>query len=263
MPDDEIAAQDTDTSATDQEPIDDATETEADADGDAGDQDEDDAGDDEAEGGDETVPGARPQDELTGRRAGGARERIQGLSREVRAAKEEAEAARREAREARDEAARVRQRDSEAEYRERYALMTPEEQRADDRRRDREEMDRRLGGIELRSADREDKAEFRALCAEAPHYQAIRQEVEERLQKIRATGQNIPREALAKFIIGERAVERAGRAGSRQRKQAETRVERQTARPSGARSDVAGARRETTRGDTPEARRKRLENATF
>lgn len=107
--------------------------------------------------------------------------------------------------------------------------------------------------------DQADRTEFRAMCAENPALKAVADEVEKQLVKSRAQGLNPKREALAKYILGERLLERAKGAKTRQEKRAGTERQRQQARPGSGRSDVNSSGRR--RGDSKEARAKRLDES--
>lgn len=180
----------------------------------------------------------------------------------------------REAREAREEAARLRGENEALQRRPATPGQSPAEIAA--------ERDRRLAGMteaqrleflitetnqttqnqinEIRFAswDSGDKAEFSAQCAGNPALKAIEKEVEQRLTEMRKSGQNAPRETVAKYLLGEKALAKAPRARNAGRRREQEGREQHQARPANGRGDVAphGQRRTSDR----EARRKRLEN---
>lgn len=107
--------------------------------------------------------------------------------------------------------------------------------------------------------DRGDKQDFRALCAENPAVAAIAADVEKQLVISRSQGLNPTREALAKYMLGERLLSRAKGAKTRQEKRAGVERQRQQARPGTSRSDVTSSGRRTR--DTHADRGKRLDDS--
>jgi hypothetical protein len=69
-------------------------------------------------------------------------------------------------------------------------------------------------------------------------------EVEKRIEghKARSPGQYIDRELVLKMVIGERALEKAGAAGTRAKKKGQASIERQRAAGGGGRGDVGETR---------------------
>lgn len=102
------------------------------------------------------------------------------------------------------------------------------------------EINERVGRVEYHSADAADKSEFRAFIADNPAAASVRDEVEDRLAMARQQGMNPRRDALAKLILGERMLKRAGGAKTRQQRGADREQQRQRARPTGSRSDQGG-----------------------
>ena len=107
--------------------------------------------------------------------------------------------------------------------------------------------------------DRSDKTDFQALCASNPAVAAVADAVEKQLVQSRAQGLNPTREALAKYILGERLLNRAKGAKTRQQRHADTEVRRQAARPGSSRSDVSSSGRR--KKDSHEERAKRLDES--
>lgn len=122
-------------------------------------------------------------------------------------------------------------------------------------------LTQRLNQIEFQSWDGTDKAAFQGMCARNPAVAALETEVEQRLTELRASGQNASRETVAKYLLGEKALAKAGRAKTAGRKRELEGRERQGARPVNGRGDVPpnGNRRTSDR----EARRKRLEGQSI
>jgi hypothetical protein len=117
-----------------------------------------------------------------------------------------------------------------------------------------------LQQLQWNTQEANDKAAFERLQLSDPRAKRYAAEVETRLAGIRKQGQNVDREALLKFIIGEKVFQGGGKAAAKQKKQGEEQIRRQKTNPSGGGSDVRGGR---TKDSEAEARRKRLENVTF
>ena len=206
------------------------------------------AGDDEGQAGaaDQVKPKGRASDTI--RQLRDRAQRAEREREEERQARVRAEAA----------AAERGRRESDEQERARISLMTPEE-RADYRvSRLEQEFDRKLSGLAFQSADQNDKSAFKAMASVNQVYAKHEREVETRLAELRKQGQNVSREVMLKFIIGEKAVERAATSGGRQRAKATERVNRETTRPGATRSDTASVRGKET--NTAAARRQRLED---
>ncbi len=189
--------------------------------------------------------------------------RFQKLSQTAKEATERAARAESAARELTERIARLErpaQAASQGPTAEQIALMTPDELITYRLGESDKRFQQTLGQIQWNTYETSDKASFSALKATDPLAAKYAGEVEERLLAMRAAGQNVDRERLLTFIIGEKA--RAGRSVAKQRQQAQgqQRIARQTVRPGAARSDTAGNRGKVS--DT-EARDKRLENMTF
>lgn len=107
--------------------------------------------------------------------------------------------------------------------------------------------------------DRSDKTDFLALCAENPAVKAVAADVEKQLVQSRAQGLNPTREALAKYIIGERIMNRSKGAKTRQERSAEPARRREQAKPGAARSDVNSSGR--PKRDSQAERAKRLDES--
>lgn len=217
----------------------------------------------EDEGAADHEEAAAGSDEGQGRKAevakpSRANEAIRAARERAQAAEARAQEAQRRADEAERRANERRQAEDAAAERERLALMSPEE-KADYRISKAERaFEQRLAQADFRAEDRADKADFRLLCAEDKAVAAVASEVEAELVSMRSQGRNVPREALANFIIGRRARERAKAAGTKQRRKGQEAIRRETAKPGRGRSDTASDRRQSTRGDTQAARLARL-----
>lgn len=193
------------------------------------------------------------------RRPNRSQERIRRLDEELRREREARERLERSL-EARPATPSRPQHEIEAERRERLALMSADEKAEFFAEETRLQTRQELARIEFNSADRSDRAEFRALCREDRAVAAVAEEVEQRLADMRRRGENTDRETIATFIIGQRARAKQTEARTKAVRKRETDLDRERARPgSGARS---GAERPNGKNqlNTREALRKRLAN---
>ena len=224
-------------------------------DGDNADLNDAEHSDDLDDGGEEhstdTDDGAEQQHEEQ-RPVSRAQARIETALREAKAAKEEAELARREAADLR--ASRDRE---TAEARERQALenMDPYERQQYEAKRDRDNLDGKIARLEFTMADAADRTDFASKASRIPALALVADDVEAALAAMRQQGTTAPRETIAKYLLGERALARGAGSKTRAAKAGATRIERAASRPTGARSDV---RAESPRGDTRAARLARL-----
>lgn len=184
---------------------------------------------------------------------GRAESRIQRLANEAKAAREEAAAARREAEEARRAAWQRSQAASEEERQARRALMTPEERVADDMAQMRREFAQQRHQDQMTTAALMDKTAYDAKATINPVYAKFKDEVEGRFQDLARKGQPVEREIILKVLLGERALEGAGKSGPA-RRQASKRVESQRVAAGSGRGDTPSNRGRA--GDTAESRLK-------
>lgn len=189
------------------------------------------------------------------RRAKAAEEREREKDRRLEAAERRAEEAERRASDRRQE--------TEQQERDRVALMTVEEQNAHYRKQDQDATNRRLQQMEFRQVDRDDKADFRQACRDDPLMAKVATEVETRLTEMRSKGQNVEREALANYLIGQMVRKERGKAKTTQKRRGEESVRRETTRPVRTRSSAAPDRQRRGNEDTAEGRRKRLDGVTI
>lgn len=165
--------------------------------------------------------------------------RFQALTRENRETRERAERLEREIQEIRQAGTQRTQQESEAVRAERLALMDPDERTnylvAEVNQRTNGEIAR----LRFEMADREDRADFRALCSSDPVMAKLKDKVEETLAAERRAGRAGPnRETIATFLLGQMARERGAKAAGKQSAQAGRQRERQAAKPGGGRSDA-------------------------
>ena len=186
-----------------------------------------------------------------------AQRRIQALSEEVRELRKRVEAPPQQRPDPAAEAERVRR---EQEEDERVRLSGDPDLIA---RHAVGKVERRLSaqfnGVVSHVLDRSDKTDFLALCASNAAVAAVADAVEKQLVQSRAQGLNPTREALAKYIIGERIMSRAKGAKTRQEKTAAQGRERQRAKPGASRSDVNSSGR--PKRDSQAERAKRLDES--
>ncbi len=246
-------------------------EVEVDEGADAGDQHEDADSTDE-QGADDSDPVDRGEDDASGEDEGQAglasqvaRRRPNDIIREAknaaREARERADATAREVAELRAQLAGRQTVDQQREETERVAVMTDSERFDYYRQKDRAELGREIGTLKFQLGDTADRTAFENLCARTPALSAIRDEVEARLAAERRNGINVPRETVAKFLRGERALQRASGAKTRQAKNGAVRIEREKGRPSNSRGDVQ--RTEARGGDDKQKRYDRLKDLSI
>lgn len=227
--------------------------------GDAVEEDDGEAGqggDDEKVGGQAALADPQPKPRSAATIA------VQEAKRAAKAAKEEAEAARREAAELR---AQVQGRQTQEQQRleqERLSLMPPEEKYEYLLKKQESNFEARFGALQFQQADSGDRVAFESLCArqsdQGKALASVRDEVESRLAELRRNGGNTSREVLAKYILGERAYERAGRVKSKQAANGAKNIARNKVNAPASRGDVQSGQRRS--GDEVSQRRSRLED---
>ena len=109
-------------------------------------------------------------------------------------------------------------------------------------REGQQNTERQLQQIRFETYDANDKAEFKDLMAEKPALRAVAAKVEEELQRIRAGGGNVSRAIVAKYVLGDMALNKTTRANNAGAKRAQAGRERSVTRPSSGRGDVAATR---------------------
>ena len=121
-------------------------------------------------------------------------------------------------------------------------------------------MSRQLQQMQWNTQEMNDKAIYDRLKLSDPRAERYADEVEARLVTIRAAGQNVDRESLLKFVVGEKVMKGSGKAATKQKKAGAAEIRRQTTKAPTGGSDVRGGR---DKDSEAEARRKRLENIVF
>jgi hypothetical protein len=246
---------------------------EEDEDGDEGDEgaDDDDLGALEGEDGEGEAGSGRSvdRDNRSERRRGASdvirdnKRRAKEAERERDELKRRIEAAERRAEAAERTALERRQAETEEQERARVELMTDAERFEHYRRKDREAHAREMQELKFQQWDMNDRSEFRAMCREDPLVARVKDRVEAEYERLKAQGRPVSREVLANLEIGKLMREKQATAGTRQRKRAEERVQRETTRPPRTRSDTPSNRQRRGNEDTPAARRARLEGVTI
>ena len=229
----------------DTEALDEGHETEADAgtepeQGEVGTDSEDAAEGDgaETEGQDEVV--AATEDKPRSRAAA----RIEKLSTSAREATERAAAAETKARDLEARLARLEQpRETPEQVQQRMALMTPEERLEYKLDQAERRNQQNMQAMAFQMNDGNDKAAFTALRARDSVADRYADRVEAELTRLRTQGQNVSREALLDYMVGKDIRAKGGAAKSKQQKDGERRISRQTAAPGNSRGDSAPAKR--------------------
>lgn len=105
-------------------------------------------------------------------------------------------------------------------------------------RRDKELRDE-MAATRSQLFDSSDRSEFASKAASNPVYARYQDRVETRLQEMRRAGNNAPREAILKFLVGEDALApKAQKAASKQKDEAAARVKAARGSPTNARGDA-------------------------
>lgn len=212
---------------------------------------------DDPEGGD-PPEGAEQEDEAPQRRPSRGEQRFQTLSQQVREANERAERAERAANELQSRQSSTSNADAQRIRAERLANMSEGERLEFMFQEGQQQTQQQIRTLEFNNWESGDKADFRAMCGGNPAVAKLADKVEAELVKMRAAGQNAPRETIAKYLLGEAALARAPRAAAKGARTAAAGRERQQGRPGASRSDVAATG--NRKGGEAAQRRARLEN---
>lgn len=139
---------------------------------------------------------------------------------------------------------------------EQLAQMDPEERMAYTLRKSEMKFERQLSEMSFRNQDLADKAAFQAIIAADPRLAKYTDDVDKEMQRMWNSGQNAPREAVLKYVIGE-AVMKSKAKTTKQIADAKRNVDRQKVAPVAAKGDQG---RGTPSKNTREALRERLKN---
>lgn len=239
---------------------DDPPEQDDDVGGDDEDQDEDDFDpDDQDDDADDDSGGADDPPDNRQRQQPRGQNRFQRLNDRAKDAEAERDRLRAELDAARrgPPASQQSQEELQAERQRRLNAMTAEQRVEFLQRESEQRLTNRLNQIEFATWDGNDQAAFTRLCAKEPAVAKIANRVEKRLTELRAQGQNASRETVAKYVLGEMALERQGRANREGRQREQEGRDRQVSRPQNGRGDLP--RDGQRRGSESQQRRKRLE----
>lgn len=184
--------------------------------------------------------------------------RIAALNERARAAEERANEAIRRAEALQQQiSGQQNERARQAEL-ERLEMMTPEERVEYRLAQMQDQTNRQIQAVQFQAWDASDRAQFEALRQTKPALAAVTdEEINAALQQMRASGTNAPRETVATFLLGQKALAKAPKARAAGQRAAAAGRERQAVRPSSSRGDVSTGRRATSEA---EARRQRLED---
>jgi hypothetical protein len=142
---------------------------------------------------------------------------------------------------------------------ERLALMSPEDriQYTVDKSLQRHAQQQQI--ITNQLLDQSDRAAFEARAVNNPIAKKLAPEVERRLGELRSRGQNLPRDVVLTYIVGEKALAQMGK--GKDKTAVRERQRQQQARPANGRGDTSGDRRARRSGDSDVAAlERRLEN---
>lgn len=129
----------------------------------------------------------------------------------------------------------------------RFALMTPQEQMQETLREAQQSFQSQMQTMQMQGAENADRTAFHAKCAVDPLYAKWAPKVEGKLAELRTKGENVNREVLLKFLIGEAALERrASPDGKKEVRQAQRRVQASRVRPTNSGSDTQAQRRQNS-----------------
>ena len=200
---------------------------------------------------------AEEEVEVEAARPSRGEQRFQRLANESKEAKAEAAELRRELQEFKAQQRQTAQQESPEQVAQRLALMTPEERleyKLDQAERRNQQT---MQSMQFQMQDSGDKSAFVALCASDPVAARSKDRVEAKLTELRSQGQNVNREALLTFLVGQDVRTRGGAAKNKQQKDGQRRTERQSVRPGNSRGDS----QPNKRGE--KTLEERLENVTF
>jgi hypothetical protein len=205
---------------------------------------EDDVSEDDIDEGDD--PDVDPEPEP--RKPSRGENRVAAATRAAAEARQRAEAVERELNELKarqnqqSDAERQRQRN------EHLATLTGDERTDFLLAEQRREFQAAQAKIQFDTWDAQDKAAFAAKAATTPALRGLDAEIEQALATMRAQGTNAPRETVAAYIIGQRAMNKATRANNAGAKRQAAGEARNRTKPSNGRSDVAAPRGRQDKG---------------
>lgn len=203
------------------------------------------------------------QDDPPARQPSRAERRIEELDRRTREferlaqeAATRAENAERQLRELQSGTSRAA---TEREEQARLAAMDPEERIAHLARTSEARTAGQIDTLRREIAESTDRAAFATACASNPTLAKVKDQVETELTKLRSQGQNVAREVLAKYLLGEEILKKAPQAKARAERRAAANRDRERSQPARGASDAprGGGR------DDKAARDARVESYVF
>jgi len=151
------------------------------------------------------------------------------------------------------------QEETEEAFKARMALLDPVARMEATLERSQRNTAMTIQRMALQNQETTDKAMYDAKAAVDPRYNRRSAAVEAKRTELMNMGQIVPREAVLKFLLGEKILAGGGsKEVRRAQARGQDRITRQRTQPSGGRSDVRADRRQLSDAD---ARKKRLENA--
>lgn len=184
--------------------------------------------------------------------------RVAAATKTAKEAKDRADMLERQLADMQRQQGQQQQQATQAQIAERLAQMDPGERAEYIARTNYDQTNAQLAQMRFEAADTRDKLEYDALASRVPAASKLKDEVESTLAQLRASGMTAPRQTILERILGQRALNNAGRATGRAQKAATATRERQTARPTNGRADTASGEGRRT-GDKA-ARDKRMAN---
>ena len=171
-----------------------------------------------------------------------------------RAEEAEARAAQLASERQREEAQRLHAQAQERDRR--REMMTPEERTADELQELRAQINYQAQMDRFHRTDAEDRATFQAKASVNKVYKRHQTRVEEELRKARASGTNLSREQILRYIIGDEAIKMSEQTSKPQA----TARRRVVSKPVNSRGDSTSTPGKRSPSSDKEALRKRLEN---
>jgi hypothetical protein len=190
-------------------------------------------------------------------------DRIRNLREERIRERERADDLERQLNSLREEFSRNQQYLDQQAQQQRMAEMTPEERMYHELQQTKQQVETFQKQQQFLTMDQNDRVSFEAIAEKLPPLKKIAPQVEQELSGLRQKlGWNVPRRMVAAQLLGLQALQELESGYGKAKKTGQTNIQRQRTSPSGGESNV---RRSSGREDpnSPEARRKRLEDAVF
>lgn len=202
-------------------------------------------GDDDQDGDDDLDAGAEGGEQPPERQPSRGDRRITALTERTRLQAEENARLTRELDDLRRRpAAPLAPVETPAQRAERLSLLSPEERMEERLNEALTRNQHQTQQLTSQLMDQSDRASFESRATANPLFKKIAVDVERELGALRARGENLPRETIATYLIGQRVLAQQGKAkpGAQQRQR------RERAPPVNGRGDISGDRRERRTG---------------